>query len=375
MGERKRKRQGRRDGEDVGGERGRTRKAFFLYLRFVFAYDSSHSFQWDGKARQRWPSAARAQERTFTTTDRPSERPSELAYLLALLYTGSHYLLHYHKEPLLIGCKPEDIEKLHLLPSDLTQISIRLAPASPSTITMSAPEPTTTAAAEATPSTSTSSSAMALDPTAPAFVPTSPIASTSSSAVPAASSSEPSLIKPEEAQLAADCLAQGTYGPHPHATKAAESQAKPPPSSLLAPFLPPVEFYFNDANLPYDKFLWTTTQRDPQGKGWVPIALVSSFKRMAVFNAMGLPWVAEALRKSDGLLAVDEQGKMVRRIPELKPPVDAFGRSVYAVRPVLALPFPSSRGAGESEGGNKEADFSRSLAILTGAVLCVGAFV
>ena len=39
-----------------------------------------------------------------------------------------------------------------------------------------------------------------------------------------------------------------------------------------------VEFYFADANLPFDKFLFTLTRKDPEG--WVPIDTIASFKRM-----------------------------------------------------------------------------------------------
>lgn len=97
----------------------------------------------------------------------------------------------------------------------------------------------------------------------------------------------------------------------------------------MVSFCVAVEFYFNDANLPYDKFLWTATQKDPEG--WVPIALVSSFKRMKEYLPKGVPWISTVLRRSESLLAVSDDGKKVRRIPELRPPVDAFGRSIYAV--------------------------------------------
>lgn len=46
----------------------------------------------------------------------------------------------------------------------------------------------------------------------------------------------------------------------------------------------------------------------------------------------GIPWIAQALRQSDGLLEVDEKGEKVRRAKELKAPTDAFGRSAYVVR-------------------------------------------
>ncbi|CED85301.1 FOG: RRM domain [Phaffia rhodozyma] len=116
---------------------------------------------------------------------------------------------------------------------------------------------------------------------------------------PAVAAETTSVILPEDEELAKKCLAQ-------------------------------VEFYFNDSNLPYDKFLWTATQRDPLHQGWVDIATVASFSRMKEYLAKGLPWVVEALRRSEELLAVDQDGKKVRRTRELKPPTDAFARSVYA---------------------------------------------
>lgn len=108
--------------------------------------------------------------------------------------------------------------------------------------------------------------------------------------------------------------------------------------SFHSPSLPPpVEFYFNDSNLPYDKFLWTT-QALPSGQGWVSIALIASFKRMRDHLHKGIPWIAEALRRSDGLLEVDEKGEKVRRRTEVKPQTDAFGRSAYVVRFPFSLP-------------------------------------
>ncbi|CCO30174.1 La protein homolog AltName: Full=La autoantigen homolog [Rhizoctonia solani AG-1 IB] len=42
------------------------------------------------------------------------------------------------------------------------------------------------------------------------------------------------------------------------------------------------EFYFSDANLPYDKFMWKLhTQTEEH---WIPIATVASFKRMREFE-------------------------------------------------------------------------------------------
>ncbi len=90
-----------------------------------------------------------------------------------------------------------------------------------------------------------------------------------------------------------------------------------------------VEFYFHDSNLPFDKFLFTLTRKDPQG--WVPIATIASFKRMReIKELLGLEGIAEALRGSKELLEVSEDGVNVRRTKELVPVRDAFDRSVYA---------------------------------------------
>ncbi|KAJ9473904.1 La protein-like protein [Pseudozyma hubeiensis] len=90
-----------------------------------------------------------------------------------------------------------------------------------------------------------------------------------------------------------------------------------------------VEFYFHDSNLPYDKFLFTLTRKDPEG--WVPIATIASFKRMrAIKELLGLDGIATVLRGSKELLDVSEDGANVRRRKELVPVKDAFDRSVYA---------------------------------------------
>ncbi|KAJ1300664.1 hypothetical protein OPQ81_002312 [Rhizoctonia solani] len=88
------------------------------------------------------------------------------------------------------------------------------------------------------------------------------------------------------------------------------------------------EFYFTDANLPYDKFMWKLhTQTEEH---WIPIATVASFKRMREFEPKGTEWLLAVLRTSDGLIEVDETGTKVRRAKELTQPKDQFERSVYA---------------------------------------------
>ncbi|KDN44602.1 hypothetical protein RSAG8_05367, partial [Rhizoctonia solani AG-8 WAC10335] len=88
------------------------------------------------------------------------------------------------------------------------------------------------------------------------------------------------------------------------------------------------EFYFTDANLPYDKFMWKLHTQDEEH--WIPIATVASFKRMKEFEPKGAEWLLSALRSSGGLLEIDETGTKVRRVKELVKPKDQFERSVYA---------------------------------------------
>jgi len=109
----------------------------------------------------------------------------------------------------------------------------------------------------------------------------------------------------------------------------------------------PVEFYFADANLPYDKqvyiiafliltnmtknfnrFMWTLHMKDPDH--WVPISTVGSFKRMREYNANGTEWLADAIKLSD-FLEVDDTGTKVRRTTEPQEPKNQLQRSVYAV--------------------------------------------
>lgn len=73
--------------------------------------------------------------------------------------------------------------------------------------------------------------------------------------------------------------------------------------------------------------MWTLHTKDESH--YVPISIVSSFKRMREYQALGVPWIANALRKSTAL-EVDEAGENVRRRTEVLPPRDVFQRSVYA---------------------------------------------
>jgi len=86
-----------------------------------------------------------------------------------------------------------------------------------------------------------------------------------------------------------------------------------------------VEFYFGDSNLPGDKFLKAETAKD---EGWVEIAKIASFARMKQLST-DLDVVVEALKKSESLLEVSEDGKKVRRSTPLPGAQDKTPVSVY----------------------------------------------
>nr|CAD1834362.1 unnamed protein product [Ananas comosus var. bracteatus] len=77
-----------------------------------------------------------------------------------------------------------------------------------------------------------------------------------------------------------------------------------------------VEYYFSDENLPTDKFLLKFVKKDKDG--FVPIALIASFRRMKKL-VQDLSLIEAALRTSSHLV-VSLDGKKVRRLHPL--PVD-----------------------------------------------------
>lgn len=76
--------------------------------------------------------------------------------------------------------------------------------------------------------------------------------------------------------------------------------------------------------------MWGLHTANPEH--WVPIATVSSFKRMKDFTSLGVEGIAEALRAHSEDLEVDEAGTNVRRKFDVQEPKGQFERSVYAVR-------------------------------------------
>jgi lupus La protein len=123
----------------------------------------------------------------------------------------------------------------------------------------------------------------------------------------------------------------------PPAKRARDNKFDPtvlPPTSDADEILKQVEFYFSDANLPRDKFLWELTQTDPKKEGWVPIKHIASFKRMQRFRP--IESIATALRASKELLQVNDDGTAIRRrVPLVKPTDEKWSeinnRTLYVV--------------------------------------------
>jgi hypothetical protein len=75
--------------------------------------------------------------------------------------------------------------------------------------------------------------------------------------------------------------------------------------------------------------MWALHAANPEH--WIPIATITSFKRMREFASLGVEWVAKALSLSEEL-EVDETKTSVRRRTEVQEPKGQFERSIYAVR-------------------------------------------
>lgn len=76
---------------------------------------------------------------------------------------------------------------------------------------------------------------------------------------------------------------------------------------------------------------------------WVPLATVTSFKRMKEFQAFGQDWIIDAIRKLSTLLEVDDSGSNVRRTTEVQEPKGQHERSVYAVSMFPIASRPNAR--------------------------------
>ncbi|BFZ61476.1 hypothetical protein YB2330_002542 [Saitoella coloradoensis] len=81
-----------------------------------------------------------------------------------------------------------------------------------------------------------------------------------------------------------------------------------PVTSDPAEILKQIEFYFSDANFPYDKFLFTTAWNND---GWVPIATIAAFKRCRRFQPFEA--IVSALKTSEKLLVSTDDTKVKRK--------------------------------------------------------------
>ncbi|KAI9012192.1 hypothetical protein DFJ74DRAFT_771601 [Hyaloraphidium curvatum] len=107
--------------------------------------------------------------------------------------------------------------------------------------------------------------------------------------------------------------------------------------ALADKILKQVEFYFSDANLARDKFLWKAISDHPQG--WVPLDTLLTFNRLRALSS-SKPVVAAALRASKGLLEVDAAGDNVRRGKQLQQKPGAQFRTIFAEGFPMDLPDP-----------------------------------
>ncbi|XP_022177519.1 la protein homolog [Myzus persicae] len=95
-----------------------------------------------------------------------------------------------------------------------------------------------------------------------------------------------------------------------------------------------LEFYFNDTNLPYDKFLQAQIRLDD---GWVPIRVLLTFKMLKSITRDSAV-IASAVKRAadDCIVEVDETDAKIRRKPKIAAPApdrglfkDIVQRSVY----------------------------------------------
>jgi lupus La protein len=99
-------------------------------------------------------------------------------------------------------------------------------------------------------------------------------------------------------------------------------------SAVEASILKQVEFYFSNSNLPNDKFLRGLVQKEGEDR-WVPIATISSFKKMKALSEDAAVILA-AIKSSPSLLEVSEDGLKVRRKEPLPANVDTTAQTIYA---------------------------------------------
>ncbi|TPX46157.1 hypothetical protein SeLEV6574_g03384 [Synchytrium endobioticum] len=101
----------------------------------------------------------------------------------------------------------------------------------------------------------------------------------------------------------------------------------PEVEDLKRRILKQVEFYFSDANLPKDHFLWDRVTESPEG--WVSIATLATFRRLEYLST-DTSLIASAVRRSRWLLEVDTEGTRVRRREQIRPRHGLFHRTLFA---------------------------------------------
>jgi lupus La protein len=98
------------------------------------------------------------------------------------------------------------------------------------------------------------------------------------------------------------------------------------PSAVEQKVLKQVEFYFSDSNLPGDKFMLPIVKAND---GWFEIATLLKFNRLKKICDDN-DTIVSALRQSESLLEVNEEGTKVRRTAPLPERMDRIKAWIYA---------------------------------------------
>ncbi|SCV05922.1 LANO_0H18140g1_1 [Lachancea nothofagi CBS 11611] len=114
-----------------------------------------------------------------------------------------------------------------------------------------------------------------------------------------------------------------------------------------------VEFYFSEFNLPYDKFLRTTAEKN---EGWVPISTIATFNRMKKFRPVDK--VVDTLRSSK-ILEVSEDGENVKRREPLDLQTDA--RRERGKRTVAVMNFDFTKSGDQKMSEQEKTDLQENV--------------
>lgn len=72
-----------------------------------------------------------------------------------------------------------------------------------------------------------------------------------------------------------------------------------------------VDFYFGDTNYPKDKYLQQCATADPEGKGWIPVSVVASFRKLKRM-CTDMQFILESIPQAT-MVELDLKRQMVRR--------------------------------------------------------------